>query len=108
VIDSPFVPYVQAFASEHDADEALDQVHADQRDHLGKFVHTTIGAIDKSISELVVFGEPGRAIAEQAARSASELVVVGMYGSANLSRFLLGSTAEKLIAAADCDVLVVP
>ena len=108
VIDSPFVPYVQAFASEHDADEALDQVHADQRDHLGKFVNTTIGAIDKSISELVVFGEPGRAIAEQAARSASELVVVGMYGSANLSRFLLGSTAEKLIAAADCDVLVVP
>ena len=55
-----------------------------------------------------MFGEPGRAIAEQAARSASELVVVGMYGSANLSRFLLGSTAEKLIAAADCDVLVVP
>lgn len=108
VIDSPFVPYVQAFASEHDADEALDQVHADQRDRLASFVGCTLGRVDPSISEVVVFGEPGRAIAEQAARSSSELIVVGMYGSANLSRFLLGSTAEKLIAAADCDVLVVP
>jgi nucleotide-binding universal stress UspA family protein len=108
VIDSPFVPYVQAFASEHDADEALDQIHANERDRLATFVGSTLGPIDASISEVVVFGEPGRAIAEQAARSASELIVVGMYGSANLSRFLLGSTAEKLIGAAGCDVLVVP
>ncbi|MFV8752140.1 universal stress protein [Nannocystaceae bacterium ST9] len=108
VIDSPFVPYVQAFASEHDADEALDQVHADQRDRLATFVRETIGATERSVSEVVVFGEPGRAIAEQAARSSSQLVVVGMHGAANLSRFLLGSTADKLIAAAGCDVLAVP
>jgi nucleotide-binding universal stress UspA family protein len=108
VIDSPFVPYVSAFASEHDADEALDQIHADQRDRLASFVGSTLGAIDRSTSEVVVFGEPARAIAEQATRSSSELIVVGMVGSANLSRFLLGSTAERLIAAADCDVLVVP
>lgn len=108
VIDSPFVPYVQAFASEHDADEALDQIHADQRDRLVSFVRSTLGEIDASISEVVVSGEPARAIAEQAERSASELIVVGMVGSANLSRFLLGSTAEKLIGVAKCDVLVVP
>lgn len=108
VIDSPFVPYVQAFASEHDADEALDQVHADQRDRLASFVTSTIGTIDRSISEVVVFGEPGRAIGEQAERSASELVVLGMHGSANLSRFLLGATADKLIATSSRDVLVVP
>lgn len=108
VIDSPFVPYVQAFASEHDADEALDQVHADQRDHLASFVAATLGKVDRSISEVVVFGEPGRSITEQAERSASELVVVGMHGAANLSRFLLGATAEKLIATSSRDVLVVP
>ncbi len=114
VIDSPFVPYVQAFASEHDADEALDQVHANQRDRLATFVNTTLGVtspsglVDPSISEVVVFGEPGRAITEQATRSSSQLIVVGMHGAANLSRFLLGSTADKLIAAASCDVLAVP
>lgn len=111
VIESPYVPYVKAFAHERDAREALQPLHDEQLATLAKFVGETLAEVPQvpeSLTEAVVFGDPPGAIAAQAAALLAELIVVGARGTANLSRFLLGSTAERLVAAAPGDILVVP
>lgn len=111
VIESPYVPYVKAFAHEQDAREALQPLHDKQLARLAGFVSETLAqrpAMPESLTEAVVFGDPPKAIAAQAAALLAELIVVGAHGSANLSRFLLGSTAERLVTAANSDILVVP
>jgi nucleotide-binding universal stress UspA family protein len=110
VVESPYVPYVKAFAHERDAREALQPLHDDQLARLAKFVGDALAELDavpESLTEAVVFGDPPRAIASQAAALLADLIVVGAHGTANLSRFLLGSTAERLVTAASCDILVV-
>jgi nucleotide-binding universal stress UspA family protein len=111
VIESPYVPYVKAFAHERDAREALQPLHDQQLAKLATFVGESLAELDavpESLTEAVVFGDPADAIAAQAAALLADLVVVGAHGTANLSRFLLGSTAEKLVTAARSDILVVP
>jgi nucleotide-binding universal stress UspA family protein len=111
VIESPYVPYVKAFAHERDAREALQPLHDKQLARLALFVSETLTQLDQvpeSLTEAVVFGDPPKAIAAQAAALLAELIVVGAHGSANLSRFLLGSTAERLVTTANSDILVVP
>jgi nucleotide-binding universal stress UspA family protein len=111
VIESPYVPYVKAFAHERDAREALQPLHDQQLARLAKFVGETLvelPQVPESLTEAVVFGDPPKAIAGQAAALLAELIVMGAHGTANLSRFLLGSTAERLVTAAHSDILVVP
>ena len=111
VIESPYVPYVKAFAHERDAREALQPLQDAQLNKLAGFVGGTLASLERapeSLTEAVVFGDPAAAIAAQGAALLADLTVVGAHGSANLSRFLLGSTAEKLVTAAHGDILVVP
>jgi nucleotide-binding universal stress UspA family protein len=111
VIESPYVPYVKAFAHERDAREALQPLHDQQLARLSVFVGETLAQasrVPESLTEAVVFGDPPRAVAAQASALLADLIVVGAHGTANLSRFLLGSTAERLVTAAHSDILVVP
>ncbi len=111
VIESPYVPYVKAFAHERDAREALQPLHDAQLAKLATVVGETLAELDavpESLTEAVVFGDPADAIAAQAAALLADLIIVGAHGIANLSRFLLGSTAEKLVTAARSDILVIP
>jgi nucleotide-binding universal stress UspA family protein len=114
VIDSPYVPYVRAFAHEREASQALDQMGNEQLGRLASFVAKALaeqphrGGKPDTLTEAVLFGDPATTIASQAATLLAELIIVGVHGSTNFSRYLLGSTAEKLVTAASADILVVP
>jgi nucleotide-binding universal stress UspA family protein len=111
VIDSPYVPYMQAFAHERDAHEMLDRLRGVELARLGEFVDKTLVEFTGSreaITQAVVFGDPAITIASQAQTLLADLIVVGAHGATDLSRYLLGSTAEKLVTAAATDILVVP
>jgi nucleotide-binding universal stress UspA family protein len=112
VIDSPYVPYMQAFAHERDANDAVGKLRDEQLDRLGRFVVEALseqgGVNDEVVTQAVVFGDPAITIASQASTLLAELIVVGAHGATDLSRFLLGSTAEKLVTASGTDILVVP
>lgn len=111
VIDSPYVPYVRAFGHERDAREALDQLRDDQLAELHQFVDKALGEFTGSREAhtlAVVFGDPPSTIATQAQTLLAQLIIVGAHGRTDLSRYLLGSTAEKLVTTAGCDILVVP
>ncbi len=50
---------------------------------------------------------PADAIAETAANVEADLIVIGSHGHTGLMHTLLGSTAERVVREADCDVLVI-
>lgn len=53
-------------------------------------------------------GEPADVIAHVVRRRGSELVVLGALKRSVLAQALLGSTAERVVAEVECDVLLVP
>jgi universal stress protein E len=53
-------------------------------------------------------GEPAEVIAEVVRKRRIELVVLGAIKRSALAQALLGSTAERVVAEVDCDVLLVP
>lgn len=52
-------------------------------------------------------GTPEILLADYVASDDVDLVVLGSHGRSGLARALLGSTAENLLHALDCDTLVV-
>ncbi|MDX6537434.1 MAG: hypothetical protein QOD37_1775, partial [Gaiellales bacterium] len=52
-------------------------------------------------------GHPAESIVDEAERGGFGLIVVGHRGHGGVARFLLGSTATRVVTHAHCDVLVV-
>jgi nucleotide-binding universal stress UspA family protein len=52
-------------------------------------------------------GHPAESIVDEAERGKFDLIVVGHRGLHGVQRFLLGSTATRVVTHAHCDVLVV-
>ncbi len=52
-------------------------------------------------------GRAAQAIVDCAREMAFDLIVIGTHGRTGLSRFFLGSVAERVVRLAPCDVLVV-
>ena len=64
------------------------------------------GAADAPVE--LVPGEPATAIADAAATHHAKLVVLGSLRRGQLEQAVLGSTAERIAGAVECDVLLVP
>jgi nucleotide-binding universal stress UspA family protein len=52
-------------------------------------------------------GHPAESIVDEAERGGFGLIIVGHRGHGGVARFLLGSTATRVVTHAHCDVLVV-
>jgi len=93
------VPPVHTLALEPGADPAapsrlLEEAVATLRRH------------DVRVSTHVKAAEPAEALADAARRVNAALIVVGARGDSYVARALRGSTGEKLIQRAPCDLLV--
>lgn len=62
---------------------------------------------DISYTSKVMIGDPADVILDVAKRKEIKLIVIGAQGKSALSRFLLGSISNKVVAHAPCPVLVV-
>lgn len=58
-------------------------------------------------AEILESGDPAQRILEAAERHAVDLIVLTSHGRSGLSRFLLGSVAEKVLRHASCPTLIV-
>jgi nucleotide-binding universal stress UspA family protein len=63
---------------------------------------------DVAVEERVVPGRPHEAITEIATEVGADLVALGTHGHSALYRLTVGSTTDKVLRTAPCDVLVVP
>jgi len=55
----------------------------------------------------LVIGDPSRQIVRTARSLRADLIVVGTHGRQGLTRFFLGSVAERVIATAACPVMTI-
>jgi nucleotide-binding universal stress UspA family protein len=62
---------------------------------------------DIRIETVVLVGAASREIASFAFEKDADMIIVGTHGRKGISRILMGSTAESLLRAASCQVLVV-
>ena len=58
-------------------------------------------------AKIEAVGHPAESIVDEAERGKFDLIVVGHRGLHGVARFLLGSTATRVVTHAHCDVLVV-
>ena len=56
----------------------------------------------------VVTGDPAAELMRYAAAKHVQLIIIGTHGRRGVSRFLMGSVAERVLREAPCAVLVVP
>lgn len=68
----------------------------------------TAGVTDVAIDFRVREGAPAPSIADEAAATHADLIVVGTHGRTRLARIVLGSVTERLLAIAPCSMLIVP
>lgn len=84
--------------------EVTDKTREERvREHFRDFLN------EHSISGVSIdirFGDPGLEIADYAKESGTELIVIPSHGYHGVKRFLLGSTAERVIRHAQCPILV--
>ncbi len=59
------------------------------------------------VKKILKIGDVIREILEVVTQEGVDLIVIGTHGRKGISRFLLGSTTEKLIRSATCPVLTV-
>lgn len=85
---------------------ALEALREDAEGHVGA-VAEAAAAAGVDCTTAVRTGEPARAIAEHAEETGVDLVVVGTHGRRGVSRFLLGSVAERVARTAPVSVLIV-
>ncbi len=85
--------------------EQVEAIVKEARDKLDEMRERLIGqGVD--VSHVFVNDIADRGIVAVAKETNADLVLVGSHGRTGISRFLLGSVAEKVVRHAECDVLV--
>ena len=59
------------------------------------------------VTSLLLLGDPAGQIVRAARSKRADLVVVGTHGRTGVSKFFLGSVAERVVATAPCPVVTV-
>jgi nucleotide-binding universal stress UspA family protein len=85
----------------------VDTFYAEADKRLGQLIEDAL-ATDLVQERLIVTGQPAATILSWAAVKHVQLIIVGSHGRSGITRFLMGSVAERVLREAPCAVLVVP
>ncbi len=105
-----YVPIVPLVPEQYIEARTWDRVDAETRRWLeGQLAKTAVHAKKSGVraSALMVTGDPASQIVRAARARRFDLIVVGTHGRRGVSKFFLGSVAERVIATAPCPVLTV-
>jgi nucleotide-binding universal stress UspA family protein len=88
----------------------LDRLERDARLWIERHIARLVKRAEKAgvrATAVIVAGDPSSQIVRTARSTRANLIVMGTHGRRGLSKFLLGSVAERVIATAPCPVLTV-
>ena len=85
----------------------VETLYAEADKRLAKLVQDA-HATDLVQERLIVTGQPVAAIMSWAAAKQVQIIILGTHGRGGVTRFLMGSVAERVLREAPCAVLVVP
>jgi len=104
----PSFPLPPAFTGDPRANQLLvDQPRQLAETGLKRFVEAASNAGIFVRNALLELGDPAVTISQTAEREGYDMIVVGTHGRSGLSRFMLGSVAEKVVRLAKQPVLSV-
>jgi nucleotide-binding universal stress UspA family protein len=89
---------------------SYEQIAAEIRNSLESMVTTTaasLAAEGRTVSHLVREGVAAEEIINEAKQWGADLILLGTHGRHGISRFLLGSVAERVAVHAPCSVEIV-
>jgi nucleotide-binding universal stress UspA family protein len=84
-----------------------NQLKENAEENLRRLARTARNGGDQSAQSLVRWGLPAHEVVEEAQDSDVDLIVIATHGYTGWKHFCIGSTAEKVVRAAPCPVLVV-
>ncbi len=90
------------------AEEDVLRYRRQARERARSGMETLLGKAGEGVQRLVAHGYPSKVIPRIQAEIGADLVAIGKQGRSALEDLLLGSVTLHTLAAADCDVLVVP
>jgi len=93
--------------SEVTPEALVDALYNEATERLATLVEEA-HATDLVHERLIVTGQPAAEIMRCAATKQVQLIIIGTHGRRGVTRFLLGSVAERVLREAPCAVLVVP
>ena len=88
----------------------LDRLERDARQWIERHIAGLVRRANKAgvrATAVTVTGDPSAQIVRTARSTRADLIVMGTHGRRGLSKFLLGSVAERVIATASCPVVTV-
>ena len=85
----------------------LGELEAGASQHLDDFIASCEVLKGVEFTKKLLKGTPYSEITDWAAKSGTDLIVIGTHGRTGLDHMLFGSTAEKVIGRASCPVLTV-
>lgn len=102
----PLVDYECSFAGTATVVNTIDGTEEQAGDTLMKLAER-IDIPGVRITPVLRVGHPAQVIEEEAATRGADLIALGTHGRSGLSRWILGSVAERVIHHAPCPVLTV-
>lgn len=103
----PFVPFTSEDAIRGDTLEQLSiETRRWSQRQLAKLTAKAKKTGIRAVG-LIVDGDPVRQIVRAARSKRADLVVVGTHGRTGLTKFFVGSVAQRVVATAPCSVVVV-
>lgn len=108
VVEVAMVPTVEFFGnySLRGLDQAVERARHETSAYL-QSLQQTHGRGEHRIQTLVVDGDPAEAILQTAAERQADLIVMSTHGYSGVTRWLMGSVTERVLASAPCPVLVI-
>jgi nucleotide-binding universal stress UspA family protein len=107
VYEESFIePYVNAANSEEEAGEIMKEIEQVNETKYDEFLKT-IDLRGVEYDKLLVKGIPETEIVEIAMEQQADLIVMGTYGRTGIKHILIGSTAEEVVRAVHCDIIIV-
>lgn len=85
----------------------MPDLHAQMRERAQQRLEELARQCGAAARPILREGDPAGEIADLAQQEDADLVVIAPHGRTALERFLLGSTAQRVVASAPCSVLVV-
>jgi nucleotide-binding universal stress UspA family protein len=108
VIERPAITYVAG--GEYELDINYEQISADVRRSLEPMIAgaaTQLSDKGFSVSQTIREGVAAEEILDEAREWGADLIMVGTHGRKGISRFLLGSVAQRVATHAPCSVEIV-
>ena len=107
VYEGSFVePYVKAANSEEEADEIMKEIERVNETKYDEFLKT-VDLSGVEYEKLLKKGIPETDIVEIAMEQQANLIVMGTHGRSGIKHILIGSTAEEVVRAVHCDIIIV-